>query len=115
MSFARAFTAAGSKSVVASLWSVNDASTAEIMTYFYQYLEAGDTKDVALHKAKLQYIRKADPNFRHPYFWAGFIGIGDMSPLTARFFWSNDILAAFAIILMLIFLHFVSKNQKLPQ
>ncbi|MCB0689497.1 MAG: CHAT domain-containing protein [Saprospiraceae bacterium] len=77
MSFARAFTAAGSKSVVASLWAVNDATTAEIMTIFYTYLNKGMTKDQALQKAKKDYIASADPPYRHQYYWAGCIIIGD--------------------------------------
>ena len=85
MSFARAFTAAGSKSVVASLWSVNDRSTAEIMTSFYQYLKSGVDKDEALRLSKLDYLENADPGYKHPFYWAGFVAIGDMSPLRSSF------------------------------
>lgn len=83
MSFARAFTAAGSKSVVASLWPVNDQSTRDIMVDFYRYLSRGWQKDAALRKAKLDYLERADPDYRHPYFWAGFIVIGDRSELVS--------------------------------
>ena len=110
MSFARAFTAAGSKSVVASLWSVNDESTAEIMAHFYQYLKSGDTKDEALRKAKLQYIREADPTFQHPYFWAGFIGIGDMTPLSGRGAMQNNLLFVLGVVLLLLVLYFTAKK-----
>ena len=84
MSFARAFTAAGSKSVIASLWAVNDQSTQEIMVYFYKYLQRGWKKDVALRKAKLEYIDRINPEYNHPYFWGGFIAIGDMSPIVSN-------------------------------
>jgi hypothetical protein len=83
MSFARAFTAAGSKSVVATLWPVNDQSTRDIMVNFYRYLSWGWEKDAALQKAKMDYLERADPDYRHPYFWAGFIVIGDRSELVS--------------------------------
>ena len=81
MSFARAFSAAGCKSVIASLWAVNDQSTAEIMVSYYEHLRKGGRKDEALRNAKLDYIRNADPISQHPYYWAGFVAIGDMDPL----------------------------------
>ncbi len=81
MSFARAFTAAGAKSVVASLWAVNDQSTATIMINFYKHLKKGLRKDEALRLAKLDYLESVDPQYQHPYYWAGFIAVGDMSPL----------------------------------
>ncbi|NND32421.1 MAG: CHAT domain-containing protein [Saprospiraceae bacterium] len=84
MSFARAFTAAGCKSVIASLWAVNDQSTAEIMISYYRYVRKGKDKDQALRQAKLDYIGNSDPIGRHPYFWAGFVAIGDMEPLYAN-------------------------------
>lgn len=104
MSFARAFTGAGSKSVVASLWSVNDESTAKVMSNFYRELRRGETKDEALRQAKLEYIRHADPVYRHPYFWAGFVAIGDMSPILNDFRWIYLMIAGLAILVMVIVL-----------
>ena len=75
ISLARAFAYAGAKSIVTTLWSVNDQSTAELMRYFYRELKKGETKDAALRAAQLEYISK---NAKHPYFWAAFIPIGDM-------------------------------------
>jgi CHAT domain-containing protein len=48
MSLARAFSYAGCPSVVMSHWSINDASTAKLMEYFYAHLAEGLPKDVAL-------------------------------------------------------------------
>jgi len=62
---------AGSKSVIASLWIAEDATTAEIMTAFYQNLQKGMRKSEAMQKAKLSQIKK------HPFFWSPFILIGD--------------------------------------
>ena len=74
-SLAEAFWIAGSRSVVASLWAVNDASTSLLMTEFYKALRAGDSKAEALRKAQMAV--RAKPEFSHPYFWSGFILFGD--------------------------------------
>jgi CHAT domain-containing protein len=66
----------GTGSVVASLWKVNDRSTAELMTTFYRNLRtAGTTKAAALREAQLALRR--NPASAHPYFWAPFILIGN--------------------------------------
>ena len=74
-SLAEAFWIAGSRSVVASLWSVNDRSTALLMTQFYTRLKAGDSKAEALRQAQLAV--RANPEFSHPFHWAGFVLYGD--------------------------------------
>jgi len=53
----RAFQYAGARTVLASLWKVDDASTAELMKRFYGYLKAGRTKDEALRLAQIELIR----------------------------------------------------------
>ena len=75
-SIAEAFWIAGSRSVVASVWSVDDDSTERLMTEFYRGLkEDGLGKAEALQKAQLAV--RAEPRFQHPYFWAGFMLFGD--------------------------------------
>ena len=81
-SFGRSFMSAGARSVIQSLWSVNDRSTAQIMKGFYEHLNSGMSKDAALREAKLDYLDKAGPENLHPYFWSGFVAIGDMSPVS---------------------------------
>ena len=80
ISLARAFTYAGAKSTINSLWSVNDASTKTLMEEFYKNIKAGKTKDQALHEAKLSYLENEDMDA--PYFWASFIAMGNMEPIT---------------------------------
>ncbi len=81
-SLASAFLFSGSKSVLMSLWNVPDESTSEIMTTFYNYLAEGYSKDVSLQKSKLNYINSVeDPSLAHPYYWAGFVLIGDTACL----------------------------------
>ena len=73
----RAFQFAGARSVLASLWSVSDTSTARLMKRFYTYLRQGKTKDEALQAAQLDLIHSADVELSHPYHWAGFALYGD--------------------------------------
>lgn len=71
----RAFFYAGANAVLASLWNVNDASTAEWMTRFYEKLSEGRSIDEAARAAKLDFLR-GDTTLRHPYYWAPFVVSG---------------------------------------
>jgi CHAT domain-containing protein len=84
----RAFQFAGARTVVASLWAVNDPATAELMIRFYKYLRAGLPKDEALRHAQMELIRgpielinesgeKVLFDASAPYYWAGFQVYGD--------------------------------------
>ena len=73
----RAFTYAGAKSVVVSLWEVNDASTSHFMHAFYGGLQAGRSKTEALQGA-MQALA-VHPDWQHPFFWSGFSLVGDWS------------------------------------
>jgi CHAT domain-containing protein len=76
MNLARAFLTAGAKSVVASLWEVDDRSTATLMESFYGHLAAGMQVREALRQAQLDFIRDYGEKAQ-PYYWAGFEVIGD--------------------------------------
>ena len=72
----RAFIYAGSRSVLVSLWSVSDVSTAKLMEKFYQNLIRGkQEKTEALRQAQLHMI--ANEESSHPFYWAAFVLIGD--------------------------------------
>jgi CHAT domain-containing protein len=82
MSLARAFTYAGVPSTVTSLWKVPDMTTREIMVDFYKNLKLGMTKDAALRQAKLTYLENAPESIAaNPYFWAGFVPMGNMEAM----------------------------------
>lgn len=67
---------AGSRSTIASLWSVNDQATYLLMSKFYQELANSKiTKVEALRRAQLEVLNKNE--FKHPYFWSGFVLIGN--------------------------------------
>jgi CHAT domain-containing protein len=69
----RAFMYAGGKQVAVSLWSVNDASTAEFMQLFYSELRSGVPAAEALRTARKRLAREYGSAYRHPYFWAPFV------------------------------------------
>jgi CHAT domain-containing protein/Tfp pilus assembly protein PilF len=71
----RAFQYAGARSVLASLWSVYDVSTADLMKHFYGHLRAGKAKADALRAAQAELIHSRE--FSHPYHWAAFQLVGD--------------------------------------
>ncbi|MBN1559118.1 CHAT domain-containing protein [candidate division KSB1 bacterium] len=73
----RAFMCAGTRTLVVSLWSI-DEYTGELMISFYENLKKGKRKVEALRDAKLEYISAPkDKTFRaHPFLWAPFILIG---------------------------------------
>lgn len=105
ISLAWGFAQAGAKSILTTLWSVNDESTTQIMGGFYQNLHQNQSKHVAIHNAKLDYIdSQSDPFEAHPFYWASFIPIGDMAPLETGeksvniYFWG----ALFSILSMLL-------------
>jgi CHAT domain-containing protein len=63
----RGFLYAGSRSIVASLWKVDDLATSHLMTQFYDQLKIRDKRE-ALRQAQRETMKK----FPHPYFWAAF-------------------------------------------
>ncbi|WP_425393067.1 CHAT domain-containing protein [Ekhidna sp.] len=81
MSLSRAFAYAGVPATVVSLWPASDKSTPELMKYFYKNLKDGQAKDVALNNARKQYLATAQGKARHPFYWGGFVLIGDNSPI----------------------------------
>jgi CHAT domain-containing protein len=72
----RAFQYAGARSVLASLWSISDDSTAHFMERFYGYLRNGKSKDEALRAAQIDQIRGKSGS-SHPFHWAAFGLFGD--------------------------------------
>jgi len=107
-SLATSFLNSGAQSIVYSLWNVNDGSTSDIMKVFYQQLGKGKNKAGALRSAKLDYLKQASPDTRHPYYWAAFCMVGDDSKiLSDNYSWF--ILAALFFLAALILFHFKTK------
>lgn len=81
MSLSRSFFLAGCPSLLSNLWLADDESTVDIMLYFYEYLNVGKAKDVALQLAKLKYTKEAGIRGSHPFYWAGFMQSGNRKAL----------------------------------
>ncbi len=77
----RAFLAAGTSSLVTSLWPVEDNATNELMKSFYEHLLRGESKVQALRAAQCSLLHGTSPAYTHPYFWAAFRLVGDIGPL----------------------------------
>jgi CHAT domain-containing protein len=63
----RGFLYAGSNSIVASLWKVDDAATSQLMEEFYSRLGSTGKRE-ALREAQLTVRAR----YKHPYYWAAF-------------------------------------------
>jgi CHAT domain-containing protein len=81
MSLARGFILAGASSVIKTSWDVNDAASAAIIKGFYFHLSKGESKDMAMCSAKLDYIKSNPPIYSNPYYWAAYEVLGDNSPV----------------------------------
>ena len=66
---------AGSPSTVANLWKTDASASGSLMVDFHRELKSGATKSDALRQAMLATMKK--PEFRHPFYWAGFELIGN--------------------------------------
>ena len=85
--FSRAFLVAGAHSVVAALWRVADAPTAEFMKVFYKELSRGVGKAESLRLAKLRFLGLKPP-FAHPRYWAAFVLSGEaLAPIPRAMSW----------------------------
>lgn len=99
MSLSKAFTYAGVKSTVVSLWQVPDKETSDLMILYYQYLKKGNSKSEALAQAKKDFI-KNNPLKSHPYYWSGFILTGNDEPIVNNYSWLYYILGSLGLLLI---------------
>jgi CHAT domain-containing protein len=72
MSLPRAFLAAGSPNVIASLWSAEDVSSARFFTRFHRELRNSWDPAQALRQTQLALLKSPNPRDRRPVVWAGF-------------------------------------------
>jgi CHAT domain-containing protein len=67
---------AGARSALATLWTVNDPASAELVSAFYRELQdPARSKAKALQQAQLELLK--DPRYRHPSYWSAFLLIGN--------------------------------------
>ena len=116
INLARGFTYAGASSVVPTLWKISDIATAKLMEKFYAELKSGQPKHIAMARAKRYFLENASHRSAHPFYWAAFVLIGDVSPillssksekiLHSNFFWWGTIL-----LFILFFFSLLKKHQ----
>jgi len=73
-----AFLIAGTPTTVVSQWKVDSASTSQLMVAFHKQLKSHadfSGKADALRGAALALLQ--NPQYKHPFYWAGFVVIGD--------------------------------------
>ncbi|MBC7890087.1 MAG: CHAT domain-containing protein [Ferruginibacter sp.] len=109
-SFNRGFAALGIPAAVSNLWSVDNQSTYRITELFYKYLAQGLPTDIALQKAKLEFITTSSSKEKKlPYFWAGSILTGKVDSIknNTSFLWKGLALAGLFILCLG---YFANKN-----
>ncbi|MBL7816508.1 MAG: CHAT domain-containing protein [Saprospiraceae bacterium] len=91
MSLSRAFAQAGCRSLVMSLWTLQDAYTNEIIDNFYDNLLKKQPKDVALAEAKRLFLNADQSERRAPNYWASLVVIGSVEEVqlsqSHKLFW----------------------------
>jgi CHAT domain-containing protein/tetratricopeptide (TPR) repeat protein len=87
LSFAKSLSLAGCPSVVGTFWEVEDKSMSVLSSLFYRNLTKGMDKDLALQKAKLDYLQtEIGKQNDVPFYWAHMQVIGDTSPISSSVF-----------------------------
>ena len=110
-SLAQGFSYAGAKSIVTSLWEVEDGAAARLLSAFYDHLSQGKDKAEALQAAKIDYRSNSEDQLAHPFYWAAFIPIGDMTNLEVPS--ANLVLYGSVLALILISLLLFSQRKTL--
>ncbi|MEO1448161.1 MAG: CHAT domain-containing tetratricopeptide repeat protein, partial [Bacteroidota bacterium] len=112
MSLARSFSIAGAQSVITSLWAAADAATASIMRRFWVEVADGVSRGEALRQAKLNFLKKAYPLQKHPFFWANFVLIGEDGPLeSSDSNWIWGLLAGFLAIGLVVWIWRIRRSS----
>jgi len=114
MNFVRAFSFAGAKSTISTLWKVDDQATSQIMKCFFENIISGMSKADAIHKAKLDFIKNAGTDAKSPFYWSGVILTGNTDQIKIKPVRLMLWIKVFAIISCISILIFIVKKQATP-
>ena len=113
MSLSRAFSYAGCKSVITSLWNADEISTSFICKRLHNYLQKGFPIDQALQQSKIDYLEtnEIQDRYKNPAYWAHLVLIGDYQPVVKTWYNRNILWLAVVAVLSIVFLLRIKKNQ----
>jgi CHAT domain-containing protein/Tfp pilus assembly protein PilF len=113
ISLSRAFSYAGCKSVITSLWKADEISTSFICKRLHKYLQRGLAVDEALQRAKIDYLEtnEVEERYKNPAYWAHLVLIGDKRAVVHSPFNRNILWISMSVAALLIFILVKKKNQ----
>jgi CHAT domain-containing protein len=112
INLARSFIYSGIENLIVTQWSVADKSSSTLMSMFYNNLTKGNSVDVALQKAKIEFLLTQDPVKHHPYYWSGYISVGK----PVKYHKGNKLLFVLVVSLSIFCLGFlILKKDKIAQ
>jgi CHAT domain-containing protein len=109
ISLARGFFTAGAKSIVMTLWAVSDKSSSKLIQNFYKNLGVNRNIGDAMQSAKIKYLEQTDEIGAHPYYWSGYIILGNAAttfepnPHNSIYFWWGTAVFGLLIIVVIVF------------
>lgn len=112
ISLARGFSYAGCPSLIMTLWEIEDRVSADLMVGYYSYLKKGYRKDVALQKAKVDFLNHHTQLLSHPFYWSAYQCIGDTSPLFQPVYRNRYLLITFFSILVLTLIFILIRTSR---
>ncbi len=113
ISLSRAFSYAGCKSVITSLWKADEISTTFICRRLHHYLQKGFAIDRALQQSKIDYLEsnEIEDRFKNPAYWAHLVLIGDYRPVVKHGYSWEIFWVTIATITLLVYFAIKKKNQ----
>ena len=112
--FNRGFATLGIPSAVTNLWAIDNEATYRITELFYKFMSHQLPPDIALQKAKLEYMQTAPKEKTLPFYWAAsiFTGKTDLIELKKAFPWNWLLLALGIGVVVLLFIYRSKKGNR---
>lgn len=112
LNLARTFFYSGIDNIIVTQWAIADKSSSQLMQSFYKHFSEGMPADRALQKAKIDYLKNADPMRHHPYYWSGYELVGDSVYSVKTFKYSFVIYLLSVLLLLSLILVYIKKARK---